>query len=71
MKLAFKADGTAKVDPAAMQVSVEQMLDPAYLAQRAKLIDPRRAQLHVAGSPADAHRRGGTIYLTAKPTIAA
>jgi gamma-glutamyltranspeptidase/glutathione hydrolase len=41
------------------------MLDPAYLAQRAKLIDPKRAQVFEAGSPADAHRKGGTIYLTA------
>ena len=65
MKLAFADVYRYVADPAAMQVSVEQMLDPAYLAQRAKLIDPRRAQLHAAGSPADAHRRGGTIYLTA------
>jgi len=65
MKLAFADVYRYVADPAAMHVTAEQMLDPAYLAQRAKLIDPRRAQLHAAGSPADAHRRGGTIYLTA------
>ena len=65
MKLAFADVYRHVADPAAMHVTVEQMLDPAYLAQRARLIDPRRAQLHAAGSPADAHRRGGTIYLTA------
>jgi gamma-glutamyltranspeptidase/glutathione hydrolase len=37
------------------------MLDPAYLAGRAKLIDPRRAQEFGAGNPV----RGGTVYLTA------
>jgi gamma-glutamyltranspeptidase/glutathione hydrolase len=48
-----------------MAVRPDQMLDPAYLAERARLIDPKRAQAFEAGSPADAHRRGGTIYLTA------
>jgi gamma-glutamyltranspeptidase/glutathione hydrolase len=43
----------AKVTPA-------QMLDPAYLASRAKLIDPKRAQDF---GPATV--KGGTIYLTA------
>lgn len=65
MKLAFADVYRYVADPTAMHVTAEQMLDPAYLAQRAKLIDPHRAQLHEAGSPADAHRRGGTIYLTA------
>ena len=37
-----------------------QMLDPAYLAERAKLIDPSRAQDFGAGNPV----KGGTIYLT-------
>jgi len=48
-----------------MDVTVEQLLAPDYLAERARLIDPRRAQAFEAGSPADPHRRGGTIYLTA------
>jgi gamma-glutamyltranspeptidase/glutathione hydrolase len=37
------------------------MLDDAYLASRAKLIDPQRAQDFGAGNPV----KGGTIYLTA------
>jgi gamma-glutamyltranspeptidase / glutathione hydrolase len=52
-------------DPAAMEVRVDELLDPGYLAARARLIDPRRAQLAETGSPSDPHRRGGTIYLTA------
>ena len=44
-----------------MAVTPEAMLDPGYLASRAKLIDPRRAQEFGAGNPV----RGGTIYLTA------
>jgi gamma-glutamyltranspeptidase/glutathione hydrolase len=65
MKLAFADVYRYVAEPGAMAVRPEQMLDPAYLAQRAKLIDPKRAQVFEAGSPADAHRRGGTIYLTA------
>src|SRR5438552_17260409 len=37
------------------------MLDTAYLADRARLIDPTRAQDFRAGNPV----KGGTIYLTA------
>ena len=44
-----------------MQVSAAQMLDPAYLAERARLIDPARAQDFQAGNPV----KGGTIYLSA------
>jgi gamma-glutamyltranspeptidase/glutathione hydrolase len=65
MKLAFADVYRFVADPTAMGVTVEQMLDPAYLAQRARLIDPHRAQAPEAGSPNDPHRRGGTIYLTA------
>lgn len=60
MKLAFADVYRFVADPASMEVSVEQMLDPAYLASRAKLIDPKRAQDFGAGNPA----RGGTIYLS-------
>ena len=61
MKLAF-ADVYAYVaDPRAMQVTPAQMLDDAYLAERAKRIDPKRAQDFRAGQPP----RGGTIYLSA------
>ena len=65
MKLAFADVYRYVAEPASMQVSVEQMLDPAYLAARAKLINPHRAQDFAAGSPQDRHRQGGTIYLTA------
>jgi gamma-glutamyltranspeptidase / glutathione hydrolase len=44
-----------------MEVTPEQMLDDAYLASRAKLIDMKRAQDFKAGNPV----KGGTIYLTA------
>jgi len=59
MKLAF-ADVYAQVaDPAAMRVSVAQMLDPELLRQRARLIDPARAQVFAPSRPDP----GGTIYL--------
>jgi gamma-glutamyltranspeptidase/glutathione hydrolase len=59
MKLAF-ADVYAHVaDPAAMRLAPAQMLDPAYLRERARLIDPSRAQAFAPG----VHPRGGTIYL--------
>lgn len=60
MKLAF-ADTYRYVADAGMEVTAEQMLDDAYLAERARLIDPTRAQDFKAGNPV----RGGTIYLTA------
>ena len=60
MKLAF-ADVYRHVADAGMEVSAEQLLDPAYLASRARLIDPARAQDFQAGNPV----QGGTIYLTA------
>jgi gamma-glutamyltranspeptidase / glutathione hydrolase len=59
MKLAFADTWRNAADPAAMQVTNAQMLDPAYLASRAKSIDMKRAQEHEAGVPKD----GGTIYL--------
>lgn len=43
------------------EVTAEAMLDDAYLADRAKLIDPGRAGDFGAGAP----RRGGTVYLAA------
>ena len=65
MKLAFADVYRFVSDPRSMEVSVDQLLSADYLAARARLIDPRRAQEFKAGSPADAHRRGGTVYLTA------
>jgi len=61
MKLAF-ADVYRHVgEPRAMTLTPAQMLEPAYLASRAKLIDPGRAQDHGPGQLPT----GGTIYLSA------
>jgi gamma-glutamyltranspeptidase/glutathione hydrolase len=61
VKLAF-ADALAYVaDPAAMPFAPKQLIDPAYLRERAKLIDLKRAQAFTAGQPP----KGGTVYLTA------
>jgi gamma-glutamyltranspeptidase / glutathione hydrolase len=65
MKLAFADVYRYVSEGSTMEVTVEQMLDDAYLSSRAKLIDRRRAQVFNAGTPNDPHRRGGTIYLTA------
>jgi gamma-glutamyltranspeptidase/glutathione hydrolase len=62
MKLAFADTYEHVADPrAGMRLSCAQMLDEAYLAERARLIDPKRAQRFGHGHGA----RGGTIYLTA------
>jgi len=61
MKLAFADVYRYVAEPGDMQVTAAQMLDPAYLAQRAKLIDMKKAQDFKAGNPV----KGGTIYLTA------
>ena len=61
MKLAFADVYRYVAEASAMSLSAEQMLDPAYLASRAKLIDRSKAQDFGAGNPA----KGGTIYLTA------
>jgi gamma-glutamyltranspeptidase/glutathione hydrolase len=60
MKLAFADVYRYVAEPNGMQVTVEEMLDDAYLAQRARLINPKKAQDFKAGNPA----KGGTIYLT-------
>ena len=61
MKLAFADVYRYVAELSAMSVSAEAMLDDAYLASRAKLIDRTRAQDFRAGNPV----KGGTIYLTA------
>ena len=61
MKLAFADTYRYVAEPGAMEVTAEQMLDDAYLASRARLIDMKRAQDFGAGNVA----KGGTIYLTA------
>ena len=61
MKLAF-ADVHAQVtDLAHMRVTPRDLLDPAYAQERAKLIDPHRAQLAAPGIS----KAGDTVYLTA------
>ncbi len=60
MKLAF-ADGRRFIaDPRFMDVRVADLLDPAYLDERAKRIDRTRAQDFGHGTP----KRGGTVLLT-------
>jgi len=61
MKLAFADVYRYVAEPASMSVGADAMLDDAYLAKRARLIDLRRAQDFGAGNPV----KGGTIYLTA------
>ncbi|NQT87652.1 gamma-glutamyltransferase family protein [bacterium] len=61
MKLAFADTWEYVSDPAAMAVRPEALLDAAYLAERAKLIDPSRAQRQRFGIPP----AGGTVYLAA------
>lgn len=61
MKLAFADIYRYVAEPSSMEVTSDQMLDDAYLASRAKLIDMKRAQDFGAGNPV----KGGTIYLTA------
>ena len=61
MKLAFADVYRYVADPGSMSVSSQAMLDPAYLAERAKLINPKKATHFGFGMPAS----GGTIYLSA------
>ncbi len=61
MKLAFADTYHHVAEASSMTVTAAQMLDDAYLASRAKLIDMKKAQDFGAGNPV----KGGTIYLTA------
>ena len=61
MKLAFADVYRYVAERSAMEVTTEQLLDKAYLASRARLIDMKRAQDFKAGNPV----KGGTIYLSA------
>jgi gamma-glutamyltranspeptidase/glutathione hydrolase len=61
MKLAFVDGHRYIADPAWMDVDVAHLLDPKYLAERARLIDPNRAQDFEHGTP----QPGGTVYLAA------
>jgi gamma-glutamyltranspeptidase/glutathione hydrolase len=61
MKLAFADLHQHVADPRFMQVSAADLLDPGYVAQRARRIDRRQAQDFGYGVPP----RSGTVYLTA------
>ena len=62
MKLALADAEHFVADPSHMQpVTAEDMQDDAYLATRARLIDPNKAQNFGAGAP----KQGGTVNLTA------
>ena len=60
MKLAFADVYKYVAEASSMAVTPEQMLDDAYLASRARLIDMKKAQDFGAGNPV----KGGTIYLS-------
>ncbi len=61
MKLAFADAHRYVSDPRTMEITPASMLDPAYLASRAALIDGKRAQNFGPGKPP----QGGTVYLCA------
>jgi len=61
MKLGFADVYRYVADGGHMDVDAAALLDPAYLARRAALVDPKRASYHPCGMPT----QGGTIYLTA------
>ncbi len=61
MKLAFADAHRYVSDPRTMEIAPAALLDPRYLASRARLIDPKRAQDFGPGEPP----KGGTVYLCA------
>jgi gamma-glutamyltranspeptidase / glutathione hydrolase len=61
MKLAFADLYGHVADPASMRLTAQDLLDPAYLEERAGLLDPNRAASPRPGVPG----RGGTVYLCA------
>jgi gamma-glutamyltranspeptidase/glutathione hydrolase len=61
-KLAFADLGRYVADPDHMDVSVADLLDPAYVASRTALIDPDRAAERA--EPGDLVTHSETIYLT-------
>ena len=60
MKLAFADVYRFVADERSMEGPTQRLLDPQYLATRAKLIDPTRAQAFGPGHAI----KGGTIYLS-------
>ncbi len=62
MKLAFRdVDAYVADAPFMDEITSTDLLDAEYLGNRAKLIDPKRAQDFGSGAP----KRGGTVYLCA------
>ncbi len=61
IKLAFADVYKFVAEASSMAVTAAQMLDDAYLTERAKLINMKKAQDFCAGNPV----KGGTIYLSA------
>ncbi len=62
MKLAFRDSAAFVADPDCMgKITTSDLLDSSYLASRAKLIDPNKAQDFESGAP----RQGGTVCLSA------
>jgi gamma-glutamyltranspeptidase/glutathione hydrolase len=61
MKLAFADAHRFVSDPSTMTVTAAALLDEGYLRERARLIDPSRAQTFGPGAPP----RGGTVYISA------
>lgn len=59
MKLAYADAHRYVSDPNARDIEYAHLLDPAYLAQRARLIDLQRAQSPAFGTP-----HSDTVYLT-------
>jgi gamma-glutamyltranspeptidase/glutathione hydrolase len=71
-KLAFADRDRWMADPEHADIPLDQLLDPAYLAGRAELVDPARAATEVAPGigggaerPGERDDRGDTVYLTA------
>jgi gamma-glutamyltranspeptidase/glutathione hydrolase len=64
MKLGFADAHRHVADLRHLEVTPEALIDPAYLAARARLIDPARAHDFGPGLPP----KGGTVYLAAADT---
>jgi gamma-glutamyltranspeptidase / glutathione hydrolase len=64
MKLAFADLYHYVAEASAMPFSPETLLAPAYLAKRAKLIDPKRASFPNWGHPTDIPKGSETVYLS-------
>lgn len=65
MKLAFRDTHRYVADERFMEIDPQDLLDPAYHAQRAKLIDRKKATDFKHGTP----KPGGTVYLTASDAM--